>query len=84
MYSYSIEKKANRELEKLPINIQAQIITKIKFFVDSETPLLFAKRLKDSKIGTYRFRVGTYRIIFDVDDKHIKVLSIGHRKNIYK
>ena len=33
----------------------------------------------------YRFRVGDYRIIFDMEQEklHILVLKIGHRKNIY-
>ena len=33
----------------------------------------------------YRFRVGDYRIIFDIDQNnlHILVLNIGHRRNIY-
>ncbi len=34
----------------------------------------------------YRFRVGDYRVIFDLekDKLMILILQIGHRKNIYK
>ena len=33
----------------------------------------------------FRFRVGNYRVIFDIEKEklHILVLQIGHRKNIY-
>ena len=33
----------------------------------------------------FRFRVGDYRIIFDIEEEklNILVLKIGHRKNIY-
>jgi len=33
----------------------------------------------------YRFRVGDYRVIFDIEEQkvHILILQIGHRKNIY-
>ncbi len=33
----------------------------------------------------FRFRVGDYRVIFDIEKEklHILVLQIGHRKNIY-
>ncbi|MBS3116968.1 type II toxin-antitoxin system RelE/ParE family toxin [Candidatus Woesearchaeota archaeon] len=33
----------------------------------------------------FRFRIGDYRIIFDIDREklHILILQIGHRKNIY-
>jgi mRNA interferase RelE/StbE len=34
----------------------------------------------------YRYRVGDYRVIYDVNDaqKIVKVLSIKHRKEIYR
>lgn len=34
----------------------------------------------------YRFRVGDYRVVFDIDHEQLQifVLEIGHRKNIYK
>ena len=34
----------------------------------------------------FKLRVGDYRVIASIDDKHkrIEVLLIGHRKNIYK
>mgnify|MGYP001576936530 FL=1 len=36
-------------------------------------------------IPGYRFRVGDYRVIFDIEQEklHFLVLKIGHRKNIY-
>jgi mRNA interferase RelE/StbE len=35
---------------------------------------------------TYKFRVGDYRLIIDVEQKKLSVIviKIGHRKNIYK
>jgi mRNA interferase RelE/StbE len=36
------------------------------------------------KIGTYRFRIGDYRAIFDIDGENIVILRIGHRRDIYK
>jgi mRNA interferase RelE/StbE len=41
-------------------------------------------RLTDPRIGTYRFRVGDYRVIFDVEGNEIVVLRVGHRREIYK
>ena len=37
-------------------------------------------------IDSYRFRVGDYRVIFDIEKQelHILVLQVGHRKNIYE
>lgn len=41
-------------------------------------------RLTDPRIGTYRFRVGDYRVIFDVEGSEIVVLRVGHRREIYR
>jgi mRNA interferase RelE/StbE len=50
----------------------------------SENPLKYASRLIDSKLGMYRFRIGDYRVIFDIEDDKIIVLRVGHRKDIYR
>jgi mRNA interferase RelE/StbE len=50
----------------------------------SEDPLKFAEKLTDPRLGTYRFRVGDYRVIFDLETTDIVVLRIGHRKDIYR
>jgi len=49
-----------------------------------ETPLYYAKKLINSKIGDYRFRVGNFRVIFDLDGDKIVVLRVAHRKEIYR
>jgi len=49
-----------------------------------EDPLKYAEKLTDSRLGTYRFRVGDYRVIFDLEENEIVVLRVGHRRNIYK
>ena len=35
-------------------------------------------------INGYRFRVGNYRIVFDIDGQNIVILRVGHRREIYK
>jgi mRNA interferase RelE/StbE len=49
-----------------------------------DNPLQYADKLTDPKTGTYRFRIGDYRIIFDIEGNEIVVLRIGHRREIYK
>ena len=77
-------KSAFRQFSKLSKEIQRRISAKIDFYVEQEDPLIFAESLKDSNLGSYRFRVGDYRIIFDVIKNTIFVLRIGNRKDIYK
>ena len=54
---------------------------KLKEF--AKEPFKYARKLIHPKIGTYRFRIGDYRIILDIDDDNIVILRIGHRKSIY-
>jgi mRNA interferase RelE/StbE len=35
-------------------------------------------------LGGYRFRVGDYRVIFDMEGEEIVVLRVGHRSHIYR
>jgi mRNA interferase RelE/StbE len=49
-----------------------------------EDPLIHAEKLIDSRFGTYRFRVGAYRVIFDLEGNDLVVLRVGHRKEIYR
>jgi mRNA interferase RelE/StbE len=78
---------ALRDLKKLPKEVQKRILRKLDFYFKSDNPFLFAKSLKDKTLGTYRFRIGDYRVIFDADSvrgvtKAI-ILAIGHRKDLY-
>jgi mRNA interferase RelE/StbE len=46
--------------------------------------LKFARKLADPKIGSYRFQIGEYRAVFDVEGEEVVVLRIGHRRDIYR
>ena len=50
----------------------------------AEDPMKHASRLSDAKLGTYRFRIGDYRVIFDLEGDDIVVLRVGHRSTIYR
>jgi len=75
---------SKKELKKLPSNVQLQIIIKLKYFLSATNPLDFASHLKDTDLGNYRFRIGDYRVIFDVEDEKIIILTVGHRRDVYK
>jgi len=49
-----------------------------------EEPLKYASKLTDPRLGTYRFRIGDYRVIFDLEGEEIVVLRVGHRRDIYR
>lgn len=84
MYSYEFKPQAIRDLKKLPKTIQNRIIKKLDFYVSTKNPLSFADRLIHFEIGSYRFRIGDYRVIFDLEGETIIILTLGHRKEIYR
>jgi len=74
---------AFRQLSKLAPDIQNKINNKLDFYLSQKNPLNFADKLNDYEFGEWRFRIGDYRVIFDVDMDKIIILKIGHRKDIY-
>ena len=82
MYKILITKRALKDLEKIDARIKTRIGDKIKLLTND--PIGSSKKLSTSIIGNYRFRVGDYRVIFDIEDDKVIVLRIGHRKDIYR
>lgn len=68
---------AFRQFRKLERSIQKRIDKKLRFYISQQNPLKFAESLEDSKFGNFRFRIGNYRILFDVEDDKIIVLKVG-------
>ena len=75
------------DLQKLDQTVSQRIATKLRFFAQQENPLRFAERLTKSPYGEYRFRVGVYRILFDVNTRGVitilVILRIKHRRGAY-
>lgn len=81
---YRFTKQAVKEFSRLPKNYQKQILKKLDYFVNSSDPLRYAKKMVDIELGEYRFRIGDYRVIFDIEDSYLRILVVGHRREIYR
>ena len=82
MYRILFTQRALKDLVGLDKKLQDRIAMQLTEY--REDPLKYARKLINPKIGTYRFRIGDYRVIFDLEDEIIVILRIGHRKSIYK
>lgn len=81
-YRISFSKSALKDVKKLDSVTKKRLGKKIKEYL--QNPLRYSKKLIDPKIGSYRWRIGNYRVIFDIKGKDIKVLRIEHRREVYK
>lgn len=52
----------------------------------TNAPRFHGKGLTGNKSGHWRYRIGQYRLLANIDDGTITilVLEIGHHKNVYK
>jgi len=82
MFRILLTKRALKDLEKLDENNKLRIKEKLNILLSD--PISNSKKLSSPLIGTYRFRAGDYRVIFDIDADKVVILRIGHRKDIYK
>ena len=88
MSQYSVEttKRFDREFKKLDYYTQKLIKSWIsKNLVNCTDPRQKGKPLKSNKSGQWRYRIGDYRLICEINDNEITilVLELGHRKEIY-
>lgn len=85
-YSVELSAKAKKQLEKLD-KATAKLITSwlLKNLQGCENPRLLGKGLVANRSGQWRYRIGDYRVIADIQDDKILilVLAIGHRRDIY-
>ena len=74
--------RAIRDLDELDASVKQRIgKTLLRYKSD---PLQHAESLKQSELGSYRFRIGDYRAVFDLEGDQIVVLRVGHRREIYR
>lgn len=81
-FHYLITHRALKDLEKIDESTKTRLRNALIRF--QSDPLKHAEKLTDSQLGSYRFRVGDYRKIFDLVESDIVVLRIGHRREIYR
>jgi len=82
-YTVLVERYAQKKILKLDKKVIPTIKAAIAELASNPRPFGF-KKLKGE--DAYRIRVGDYRIIYEIDDLVVlvTVVSVGHRKDVYK
>ncbi|HDM76723.1 MAG TPA: type II toxin-antitoxin system RelE/ParE family toxin [Deltaproteobacteria bacterium] len=81
-YNLVYTRRAVKDINSLEDNVKKLIGKALARY--SQDPFRHAQKLTDDRLGSYRFRIGDYRVIFDIEGDEIVVLRVGHRKDIYK
>jgi mRNA interferase RelE/StbE len=81
-YRIVFTRKAVRDISGLEPQVKDRIKETLEKY--RRDPLSYARKMVARSLGTYRFRIGDYRVIFDLEDDDIVILRIGHRREIYR
>ncbi|MCD8118871.1 MAG: type II toxin-antitoxin system RelE/ParE family toxin [Lachnospiraceae bacterium] len=87
--SFTVEttSRFDREFKKLDRYTQRMLKSWIVRHLDGcEDPRAFGKGLTANRSGQWRYRIGDYRLICEIEDEKLVILAltIGHRRDIYE
>ena len=86
-YDVELTERFKKEFRKLDKYTQKMLRAWIdKNLVDCENPRQHGKGLSANLSGQWRYRIGDYRLICQIDDGKLIILAltVGHRRDIYK
>lgn len=87
IYHVEFDDNAKKKFKKLDKSIQRQILAWLMKNIDgTENPRFHGKGLTADKTGLWRYRVGKYRIICEIQDELLLVLVVnsGKGETIYE
>ena len=85
-YRVEFTEKSLRQLKKMDKHTASLILGWIRKNLEGcENPRQHGKGLTADKSGQWRYRVGDYRLLAEIEDDRIVILilSVGHRRDVY-
>ncbi|MBR4356665.1 MAG: type II toxin-antitoxin system RelE/ParE family toxin [Butyrivibrio sp.] len=86
MYHVEFTKNALKQLKNMDKSSASLILGWIRKNIEGcDNPRVHGKGLTANRSGQWRYRVGDYRIITEIEDDKVivLVLNVGHRIDIY-
>lgn len=85
MYRLRLLDTARKDLESLDPDIGRRISKKLQWLAENLGQLQ-PQPLKGDLSGLYKFRIGDYRVIYELlpEEELILIHTLGHRRDIYK
>ena len=85
-YKVRFTERAKKDLKKLDRHTSALILGWVRKNLENcENPRQHGKCLTANRSGQWRYRVGDYRLLAEIQDGTITILilNVGHRREIY-
>jgi mRNA interferase RelE/StbE len=84
LYTVDFRPSARKNLAKLPRLDQLRIVSAAEALAKEPRPTGARKLIAEESL--WRIRVGSYRIIYKIEDDKLLILvvKIGHRKDVYR
>lgn len=86
-FSVQFTEKALKQLQKLDKHTASLITGWIRKNLENcSNPRQHGKGLVENRSGQWRYRVGDYRVIAEIQDEKILILivEVGHRSKVYE
>jgi mRNA interferase RelE/StbE len=85
MYTrYVITQRAYEDVKNLDYGTKRWLRQELEERMIRNNPLWDAEKLPDKQQGTYRWRIGDFRVVFDVEKREkIIILRFQHRRDLY-
>ena len=80
-YHVELKPKAIKDLSRLPKEAILQLVSRLELLEENLHGDI--KKLTNYS-PEYRMRTGNYRVLFDVENNHVTVYRILHRKEAYR
>ncbi|HQU93749.1 MAG TPA: type II toxin-antitoxin system RelE/ParE family toxin [Pyrinomonadaceae bacterium] len=82
-YRIELTKSAVKELERLPAKTHDKVVEHL--FQLEQDPRVFGSE-KLTGVDAYKLRVGSYRIVYEIDDAKeiVRVVMVDDRKQVYQ
>ena len=85
-YTVEFTERALKDLKKIDRHTAALILGWIRKNLENcENPRQHGKGLTANKSGQWRYRVGDYRLLAEIEENKIRILilNVGHRRDVY-
>ena len=85
-WTIEVSDYAEKQLRKLDKPIQKRLLDWLDDRIEGcKNPRHFGEPLRGEMAGLWRYRIGDYRVICEIQDQQLVVLAltVGHRREIY-